>query len=79
MEGGGDLVSAGKIRKSTETIKKLLDDKDIGGQFDTHYGYINKCSSDIGTGRRPTSLVLLAELFARQDWPTIQTYSINVN
>lgn len=60
MEEGGDIVGIfERWSKGIETMRVCIESLGSGFQFDNHFGYIHTCPSNLGTGLRASSMILL--------------------
>jgi len=63
MEKGGDIVAIfTRWSKGIEKMRSVLEGLGSGFQFDDHFGYIHTCPSNVGTGLRASSMILLPKL-----------------
>jgi creatine kinase len=63
MQNGGDIVSIfQRWSKGIEKVREILESQGSGYQFDDHFGYIHTCPSNLGTGLRASSMILLPKL-----------------
>lgn len=63
MEFGNDIVGIfTRWKKGVEIMKTALEKLNSGFQYDDHFGYINTCPSNLGTGLRASAMVLLPHL-----------------
>jgi protein-arginine kinase len=63
MEEGGDIVGIfERWSRGIETMRKCIEEQGSGFQFDNHFGYIHTCPSNLGTGLRASSMILLPML-----------------
>lgn len=63
MDKGGDIKDIfDRWSRGVEKVRGILEGQKSGYQFDDHYGYIHTCPSNLGTGLRASSMILLPEL-----------------
>jgi len=63
MDFGGDIVDIfDRWSRGVEKVRHILESQGSGYQFDDHFGYIHTCPSNLGTGLRASSMILLPKL-----------------